>query len=396
MTSIISDKKLNVIPLSEPVIAGNEWKYIKECLDTGWVSSVGSYVNRFEKMVAEYVGCKYGIAVVNGTSALHLSLLVCDVKSGDEVIVPTLTFVATANVVRYCGADPVFIDCDQETLCLDVEKLKSFLEMECTRKNDGYTYNKVSGRRIKAIIAVHIFGNPVEMDDLVGLCQLYNIDILEDATESLGSEYKGKKTGSFGKLACLSFNGNKIITSGGGGMVVTNDECLAEKVKHLSTQAKTDSIEYDHDEIGYNYRLTNIQAAMGVAQMEKLDEFISVKRKNALLYRELLSELEGIGFVWEKQWSKSNFWFYTIKVSKVHKKPLVDYLISKNIQVRPIWKPIHTLLMYEGCQAYKIQSTLNIYDTAFNLPCSVSLKEHDIGFIVENIKHYFSSKGMDT
>ncbi len=393
MTSIISDKRINVIPLSEPVITGNEWKYIKECLDTGWVSSVGSYVNRFEKMVAEYVGCKYGIAVVNGTSALHLSLLVCDVKSGDEVIVPTLTFVATANVVRYCGADPVFIDCDQETLCLDVEKLKFFLEMECTRKNDGYTYNKTSGRRIKAIMAVHIFGHPVEMDTIIRLCQLYNIDIIEDATESLGSEYKGQKTGSFGKLACLSFNGNKIITSGGGGMVVTNDSCLAKKVKHLSTQAKNDSIEYDHNEIGYNYRLTNIQAAMGVAQMEKLDEFISVKRKNALLYRELLSELEGIEFVWEKQWSKSNFWFYTIKVSKDHKKPLVDYLISENIQVRPIWKLIHTLLMYKNCQAFRVESALNIYDTALNLPCSIGIKMEEIKFTVEKIKSYFSSRG---
>ena len=268
MTSIISDKRLNVIPLSEPAIIGNEWKYIKECLDTGWVSSVGSYVNRFEKMVAEYVGCKYGIAVVNGTSALHLSLLVCDVKSGDEVIVPALTFVATANVVKYCGADPVFIDCDQETLCLDVKKLKRFLEMECIRKNDGYTYNKASDRRVKAVMAVHNFGHPVEMDNLIEICQQYNIDIIEDATESLGSEHKGQKTGSFGKLACLSFNGNKIITSGGGGMVVTNDGRLAEKVRHLSTQAKNDSIEYDHNEIGYNYRLTNIQSAMGVAQME--------------------------------------------------------------------------------------------------------------------------------
>jgi Predicted pyridoxal phosphate-dependent enzyme apparently involved in regulation of cell wall biogenesis len=396
MTSTISDKRLNMIPLSEPSITGNEWKYIKECLDTGWVSSVGSYVNRFEKMVAEYVGCKYGIAVVNGTSALHLSLLVCGIKSGDEVIVPTLTFVATANVVRYCRADPVFVDCDQETLCLDVEKLKLFLEMECTRKDDGYTYNKVSGRRIKAIIAVHIFGHPVEMDNLNELCQRYNIDIIEDATESLGSEYKGQKTGSFGKLACLSFNGNKIITSGGGGMVVTNDECLAEKVKHLSTQAKTNSIEYDHDEIGYNYRLTNIQAAMGVAQMESLDAFVATKRKNAVRYQNLFSNISSIEFLWEKPWVKNNFWFYTIKVSEDNKKPLVDYLISKNIQVRPIWKPIHALPMYEGCRAYKIESAINIYETAFNLPCSVSLKEHDIDYVVENFKHYFSSKGMDT
>ena len=396
MTSTISDNRLNVIPLSEPVITGNEWKYIKECLDTGWVSSVGSYVNRFEKKVAEYVGCKYAIAVVNGTSALHLSLLVCDVKSGDEVIVPTLTFVATVNVVKYCGADPLFIDCDQETLCLDVKKLKLFLEMECTRRNDGYTYNKESGRRIKAIMVVHIFGHPAEMENIIGLCQLYNIDIVEDATESLGSEYKGQKTGSFGKLACLSFNGNKIITSGGGGMVVTNDECLAEKVKHLSTQAKTDSIEYDHNEIGYNYRLTNIQAAMGVAQMERLDTIIVTKRKNALRYQNLFSGSNGIEFLWEKPWVKSNFWFYTINVLKDHKKLLVDYLISRNIQVRPLWKPIHTLPMYVGCQEYKIESALNVHYTALNLPCSVSLKENDIDFIVENIKYYFSSKGMKT
>ena len=396
MTSIISDKRLNVIPLSEPAITGNEWKYIKECLDTGWVSSVGSYVNRFEKMVAEYVGCKYGIAVVNGTSALHLSLLVCDVKSGDEVIVPTLTFVATANVVRYCGADPVFIDCDQETLCLDVEKLKLFLEMECTRKDDGYTYNKASGRRIKAIMAVHIFGHPVEMDALLELCRSYNIDIIEDATESLGSEYKGQKTGSFGELACLSFNGNKIITSGGGGMVVTNDEGLAGKVRHLSTQAKSDPIEYDHDEIGYNYRLTNIQAAMGVAQMESLDKFIAIKRKNALRYQELFSGSKDLEFLWERPWVMSNFWFYTIRVPMDHKKPLVEYLISRNIQVRPIWKPVHTLAMYRDCQVSKIENTMDIYHTAVNLPCSVSLKDDDMNFVVESINNYLSQKEIST
>ena len=393
MTSIISDKRLNVIPLSEPAIIGNEWKYIKECLDTGWVSSVGSYVNRFEKMVAEYVGCKYGIAVVNGTSALHLSLLVCDVKSDDEVIVPTLTFVASANVVKYCGAEPVFIDCCHDTLCLDVEKLKLFLEMECEQNDDGFTYNRTSGRRVKAIMPVHVFGHPVEMEALLELCKLYNIDIIEDATESLGSEYKDQKTGSFGKLACLSFNGNKIITSGGGGMVVTNDGCLAEKVKHLSTQAKTDSIEYDHDEIGYNYRLTNIQAAMGVAQMEGLDKFVEIKRKNAFRYQNLFSNINSIEFLWEKPWVKSNFWFYTIKVSTFHKKSLIDYLLSKNIQVRPMWKPIHILPMYKDCQTFRVESALNIYDTALNLPCSIGIKMEEIEFTVEKIKSYLSSRG---
>jgi len=393
MTSIISDKRLNVIPLSEPAIIGNERKYIKECLDTGWISSIGSYVNRFEKMVAEYVGCKYGIAVVNGTSALHLSLLVCDVKSDDEVIVPTLTFVASANVVKYCGAEPVFIDCCHDTLCLDVEKLKLFLEMECEQNDDGFTYNRTSGRRVKAIIPVHVFGHPVEMETLLELCKLYNIDVIEDATESLGSEYKGQRTGSFGKLSCLSFNGNKIITSGGGGMVVTNDGDLAGKVKHLSTQAKTDSIEYDHNEIGYNYRLTNIQAAMGVAQMEGLDKFVEIKRKNAFRYQSLFSNINSIEFLWEKPWVMSNFWFYTIKVPKDHKKPLVEYLISRNIQVRPIWKPIHTLPMYKNCQAFRVENALNIYDTALNLPCSIGIKMEEIEFTVEKIKSYFSSRG---
>ena len=393
MTSIISDKRLNVIPLSEPAIIGNEWEYIKECLDTGWVSSVGNYVNRFEEMVAGYVGCKYGIAVVNGTVALHLSLVACEVRSGDEVIVPSLTFVATANVVKYCGAEPVFIDCCHDTLCLDVEKLKLFLEMECEQNDDGFTYNRTSGRRVKAIMPVHVFGHPVEMEALLELCKLYNIDIIEDATESLGSEYKDQKTGSFGKLACLSFNGNKIITSGGGGMVVTNDGCLAEKVKHLSTQAKTDSIEYDHDEIGYNYRLTNIQAAMGVAQMEGLDKFVEIKRKNALRYQNLLSNINSIEFLWEKPWVKSNFWFYTIKVSTFHKKSLIDYLLSKNIQVRPMWKPIHILPMYKDCQTFRVESALNIYDTALNLPCSIGIKMEEIEFTVEKIKSYLSSRG---
>jgi len=381
----------DVIPLSIPVISGNEWKYIRDCLDKGWVSSVGSYVNQFEEVVAGYVGCKYGIAVVNGTAALHLSLVACEVRRGDEVIVPSLTFVATANVVKYCGAEPVFVDCDDETLCLNVENLRIFLRMECEQKDDGYTYNKISGRRVKAIIPVHIFGHPVEMDALLEICQLYNIDVIEDATESLGSEYKGGKTGSFGKLACFSFNGNKMITTGGGGMVVTNDGGLAERIKHLSTQAKKDSIEYEHDEVGYNYRLTNIQAAMGVAQMESLDKFIEIKRENAHKYQNLLSSCKGLELLWEKPCVRSNFWFYTVKVSNDHKESLMDYLISKDIQVRPIWKPIHTLPMYKSCLAYKIESTMNMYETAFNLPCSVSLKEDEILFVVKNINEYFKT-----
>ncbi len=378
-----------VIPLSEPEISGNEWKYIKDCLDTRWVSSVGGYVDKFEKVVFEYVGTKYAVAVVNGTSALHVSLLACGVKPDDEVIVPALTFIAPVNAVSYCAAHPVFMDCDPYTLCIDVQKVIDFIENECERRSDGFTYNKKTNRRIKAIIPVHIFGHPADMDALVEICGKNNIDIIEDASESIGSEYKGKMTGSFGQTGCFSFNGNKIITTGGGGMVVTDNKELAEKIKHLSTQAKKDPFEYDHDEIGYNYRLTNIQAAMGVAQMERLDEFIEIKRRNASLYKELLSHIDNVEFLWEKNWAKSNFWFYTIKVPKSDKKSLMKFMLGKSIQVRPIWKLIHTLPMYKECQAYAIENAVEAYETCINIPCSVNLKEDDIKMITGNINEYF-------
>lgn len=379
----------DTIPLSEPEISGNEWRYIKKCLDTGCVSSAGSYVIRFEKMVADYVGTKYAIATVNGTSALHVSLVSCNIKPDDEIIVPTLTFIAPVNIVRYCGAQPVFMDCESNNLCIDVQKVSNFISSECKKHKDGYTYNKRTDRRIKAMIPVHVFGHPADMDELLNICKESNIDIIEDATESLGSEYKGRKTGSFGRSGCFSFNGNKIITTGGGGMVVTDDENLARRVRHLTTQAKSDSLEYDHNEIGYNYRLSNIQAAMGVAQMERLEGFISIKRKNAALYKDLISDIDGISFLWENSWAKSNFWFYTISVPKRYKKSLIKYLLSKNTQVRPIWKLIHTLPMYKDCQTYMIENAVDTYDSCINIPCSISLREGDITYIAGEIKSYF-------
>ena len=378
------------IPLSEPLISGNEWKYVKDCLDTGWVSSAGKYVNKFEKMTADYVGAKYAVAVVNGTAALHLSLIAAGVQHGDEVIVPALTFIAPVNVVRYCMAEPVFMDCNPDTLCMDVQKVSDFLNKGCREGWDGYLYNKKSKRRIKAIIPVHIFGHPADMDELLKICKESNIDIIEDATESLGSEYKGKKTGSFGAAGCFSFNGNKIITTGGGGMVVTDNIKIAKKVRHLSTQAKKDNFEYDHDEIGYNYRLTNTQAAMGLAQMERIQEFVNIKRRNASIYSDLLSEVEDVKFLCENTQVKSNFWFYTIKVAKRHKKKLINYLLSRNIQVRPVWKLIHTLPMYKNSQAYRIENAVKTYDTCINIPCSLSLSKKEIEYVSENIKNYFS------
>lgn len=378
-----------MIPLSVPLISGNEWKYMKECLDTGWVSSAGGYVNRFEKIIAEYLGIKHAVAVINGTSALHLSLLACGVRPGDEVVVPALTFIAPVNTIRYCGAEPVFMDCNAETLCMDTDKVIRFIENNTEQKKDGYSYNKNSGRRIRAVIPVHVFGHPVHMGELVNICNTRNISIVEDATESLGSEYNGKKTGSFGKIGCFSFNGNKMITTGGGGMIITDDGNLADRIRHLSTQARKDLVEYDHDDLGYNYRLSNVHAAMGVAQMEKVEEFIRIKRQNAVLYRKALSGIKGITFLWEKPWARSNFWFYTIKVPKNHKKSLMNYLISREIQVRPIWKLIHTLPMYKGCETYAIDNAEEAYETCLNLPCSVDLQERDIGYIVDSIIDYF-------
>lgn len=387
---MVRTKKTIDIPLSEPLISGNEWKYIKECLDTGWVSSAGEYVNRFEKMMADYVGTKYAVAVVNGTAALHLSLIATGVQHGDEVIVPALTFIAPVNVVKYCMAEPVFMDCDSDTLCMDVQKVSDFLNKECGEGRGGYLYNKKSKRRIKAIIPVHIFGHPADMDELLKICKKNNIDIIEDATESLGSEYKGKKTGSFGAAGCFSFNGNKIITTGGGGMVVTDNIKIAKKVRHLSTQAKKDHFEYDHDEMGYNYRLSNMQAAMGVAQMERIQEFVNIKRRNASIYSDLLSEVKDVKFLWESAQVKSNFWFYTVKVAKKHKKKLINYFLSRNIQVRPVWKLIHTLPMYKNYRAYRIENAVKAYETSINLPCSLSLSKKEIGYVSENIKNFFS------
>ena len=381
-----------LISLSEPVISGNEWRYIKDCLDTGWVSTVGTYVTRFEEAIANYIGAKYAVATVNGTSAIHVSLIACNVQPDDEVIVPALTFIAPVNVIRYCNAYPVFMDCDADTLCMDVQKVVDFIMNECEQRSNGYTFNKKTNRRIKAVIPVHVFGHPVDIDLLLEICEKNNIDIIEDATESLGSEYKGKKTGSFGKAGCFSFNGNKIVTAGGGGMVVTDDEKMANKIRHLTTQAKRDPFEYDHDEIGYNYRLNNIQAAMGVAQMEKIEKFVQIKRKNTELYKELLADIEELELLKENEWAKSNYWLNVIKVPKTHKNPLVEYLLSRNIQVRPVWKLIYSLPMYSGFQSYKIDRAGDAYESCISLPSSVNLKQSEIEYIVNNIAKYF--KGL--
>jgi aminotransferase in exopolysaccharide biosynthesis len=382
-----------MIPLSEPVFGGNEWKYVKECLDTGWVSSVGKFVDQFEEAICRYTGARFAVATVNGTAALHIALLVAGVKPGDEVIVPTITFIAPVNAVRYVGAFPVFMDCDAY-FNLDVEKVREFLETE-TVLNNGKCYNRKTGRRIAAIIPVHVFGNPVDLEPLLAVCQDRNIRIIEDATESLGTRYsqgrlKGKHTGTVGDLGCFSFNGNKIITTGGGGMIVTDSASFAQRARYLTTQAKDDPLYYIHNEIGYNYRLTNVLAAIGLAQLEQLDTFISIRKKNFRIYREAISEIgTAFSLLEPPPYAEANFWLYTLEISPetgLSRDGVLRHLLAHNIQARPVWLPNHLQEMYRDFQAFKVERAVKKYNRALNIPSSASLRQEDIRIVADTLK----------
>jgi perosamine synthetase len=374
------------LPLSEPVISGNEWKYVKECLDTGWVSSAGEFVERIEKKFAEYIGAEYAIPVTNGTSALHISLIVLGIQPDEEVITPSLTFIASSNVIRYCNAYPVFMDVD-DTLCMDVEKTVEFIEKECNYSNNSLV-NKSTGRIVKGILPVHLYGHPVDMDTLIEVAQKYNLFILEDATEALGSKYKGKMIGKLSDVSAFSFNGNKIITTGGGGMVVTDNKYIADKVRHLTTQARCDKIEYIHDEVGYNYRLTNIQAALGLAQLERLDDFITIKRHIAKFYQNHLNKIAGLKVCCEKEWAFSNYWLSWLLIDESfgkNRKEVIDYLNKKNIQARPFFIPLHNLKPYRNFQTYKMELSDKLYNIGINIPSHVELTDEDLNRVIDAI-----------
>lgn len=333
-----------MIPLSVPSIKGNEWQYVKECLDTEWVSSAGKYVELFENQFSEYLKINHSVAMVNGTATLHLALKILDIKPNDEVIIPTITFIAPVNTIKYVGAEPVFMDCD-EYYNLDINKTIDFITNETIFKN-GYSVNKSTKKIIKAIIPVHIFGNPVDIKPLIEICKEKNIKVIEDATESLGSfyseEYYNKKfTGTIGDIGCFSFNGNKIITTGGGGMFVTNNKNYAEKARYLSTQAKDDGVRYIHNEIGYNYRLTNVQSAIGVAQLEQLQNYIEIKKINFNLYKKEVNNIIGLKITETPDYGESNYWFYCLQIDKnnysMDKDDLMKYLNQNGIQSRPVW-----------------------------------------------------------
>ena len=383
-----------IIPLSVPSIQGNEWKYIKECLNTEWVSSAGKYVNLFEEKIAEYTGAIYSIACVNGTAALHICLVLAGIKPEDEVVVPTLTFISPINVVRYCNAYPIFVDAD-DFYNIDVEKTIQFINEETIFKG-GFTYNRKTNRKISAIIPVHIFGNAVYIDELYEICKERNIKIIEDATESLGTKYKkgkfaGKHTGTIGELGSLSFNGNKIITTGGGGMILTDNKDYAEKAKYLTTQAKDDKVHYIHNEIGYNYRLTNIQAALGVAQLENLPEFIEIKKRNFCIYKEKINEIPGLHLAETPDYAENNHWMYELQIDKdiygKDREKLMQYLSDKGIQTRPVWYLNHLQKSYKDCQNYKIEKAIELWEKTLNIPCSVNLTNESINKVMETLNY---------
>jgi perosamine synthetase len=374
-----------MIPLCEPALLGRELEYVSDCIKTGWISSSGDYVLRFERALAEYIGVEHAVACTSGTSALHVAMILAGVVRDEEVIVPTVTFIATVNPVRYVGAWPVFIDCD-EYCNIDVGCVARFLGEQCEVR-DGMTFNRATGRRVSAIIPVHVFGTSADMDAVLQLAYDYHLQVVEDATESLGSLYKGRKCGSLAPIACLSFNGNKIVTSGGGGAVVTDDAEVAERARFLTTQAKAAGIGYIHPDVGYNYRMNNLLAAVGLAQLETIEERLACKRRNFGLYQQALGPEGSERLVCQPVWSESNRWFYAyLCADKTTQERVIQACLAADIQVRPLWHPNHLQQPYTGMQSYRISRALDYYDRLVNLPCSVGLTEDQVAQVATVVR----------
>lgn len=388
------------IPLSVPTLQGNEWTYLKECLDTGWVSSVGPFVDRFERAVAVSTGATHAVAVVNGTAALHIALRVIDVQPEDEVLVSDLTFIAPVNAIRYCGAHPVFMDVDANTWQMDLDKTELFLSRHCAlRRAAGGTSvecrNLQTGRRIKALLPVHILGSACAMERVLALAERFHLRVVEDAAEGMGVRYQGRHVGTWGDVGVVSFNGNKIITAGGGGMLLTHDPDAAAYARYLTTQAKEAGVEYIHQQIGYNYRLTNLHAAVGLAQLEQLDAFVARKRSIARAYEEGLRGLKGVELMPLSARTEATYWLYTILLPKgttvPERQAWLTRLREQGIEARPLWHPIHGLEPYRRCQAFDITCADELYARAVSLPSSSSLSESDVAYCIEAVRRLLSA-----
>lgn len=360
------------IPLHEPCFVGNERKYVMDAIDSTFVSSVGKYVDDFEKQIAEYTGAKYAVACVNGTAALHMAMIVAGVKQNDLVITQSLSFIATCNAISYIGASPVFVDVDIDTMGLSAEKLKLYLQEFAIKQSDGFSYHKTSRQKIAACVPMHTFGHPCSIDEIADICNEYNIALIEDAAESIGSYYKNKHTGTFGLLGTFSFNGNKTITCGGGGAIVTNDEVLAKKAKYLTTQAKVPHRwEFVHDEIGYNYRMPNLNAALMCAQLEQLNSFLENKRELAKAYQDFF-KASNIEFMKEPIDSKSNYWLCAILLKdKTTRDEFLQYTNDNGVMTRPVWALMNKLVMFKDCLHGNLDNAHYLEDRVVNIPSSV-------------------------
>jgi perosamine synthetase len=359
------------IPLHAPVFGGNEKRYLEECIDSTFVSSVGKFVDQFEHDIAAYTGAKQAIACVNGTNALHLALQLVGVEAGDEVITQSLTFIATCNAISYCGAKPVLLDVDKDTMGLSPASLKEWLNGNVELVNN-LPVNKTTQKIIKACVPMHTFGHPVRIEEIVEICNEYNIEVVEDAAESLGSFYNNRHTGTFAKIGVISFNGNKVITTGGGGILLFNDLALASKAKHLTTQAKIPHAwEYVHDQIGYNYRMPNMNAALGVAQLENLEQFLRKKRQLANMYKEFFKEID-VDFVSEPHLAKSNYWLNTIVLTdKKERDAFLKFSNKNGVMTRPAWELMNRLVMFKDCQKGDLSNSEWLVNRIVNIPSSV-------------------------
>lgn len=374
------------IPLYNPEIGGNAWNYVKECLDTAWVSSAGAFVDRFEAMLAERAGVKHAVAVASGTAALHTSLLLAGVQPEDEVLVSTLTFIASANAIRYCGARPIFVDAEPRSWQIDVELVRSFLERDCERR-DGRCLHRRTGRRVAAIIPVHVLGHPVDLEPLLEIARAFGLAVVEDAAEGVGVKYNGRPVGGWGDIGCFSFNGNKLITTGGGGAILTNDAALAARARYLTTQAKDDAVNYVHNEVGFNYRLTNLQAALGCAQLESVDRFIAEKRSAAAVYREALSLIPGVQLQEISPKAFCTFWLNTIRIDAAKfgcdSRTALAELGRRRIQARPLWQPMHQSPAHQGAQSLLTGVADRLFEECLSLPSSVGLTREDQVRVIE-------------
>lgn len=363
------------VPLHAPLFIGNEKKYLEECIDTTFVSSVGQFVDRFEADMAAYTGARRAVVCVSGTNALHMAMMLVGVERDDEVLTQALTFIATCNAISYIGAHPVFIDVDMDTLGLSPKAVKDWLIKNAEVKN-GVCYNKHTGRRVKACVPMHTFGHPVKIDELVAVCEEWHLELVEDAAESIGSLYKGRHTGTFGKVGAISFNGNKTITTGGGGMLLFQDEELGKLAKHLTTQAKVPHRwAFVHDHIGYNYRMPNINAALGCAQLENIDRYVANKRETAAIYADFFKDIPDITFFTEPENCRSNYWLNVVMLKdKAALQEFLEYTNDHGVMTRPVWELMNRLEMFKHCETDGLKNTQWLADRIVNIPSSVRLK----------------------